>query len=164
VKRTDKFLIGIVVAIVLLVIAALIVTQRRPEVTYQADDSPKGVAHNYLLALQRNEYARAYGYLSPTLSGYPPSEGDFAAAVLRERWAFRREEDVTLAVEEQTIAGNRAVVTVRETRFFDDGLFDASSDTMRFDVSLRREEAGWRIVGADAYFAPCWLSDRGCPP
>ncbi len=162
-RNTDKFLIGIVVAIVLLVIAALIVTRFRPEATYQADDTPQGVAHNYLLALQKGEYARAYGYLSPTLDGYPTSEGQFAASVLRERWAFRRDEDVTLVGESHVVAGDGAAVQIRESRFRGGGPFDTSYTT-RFEMSLQREGTGWKVVESEAYFAPCWLSDRGCKP
>ena len=40
-KSTDKFLIGIVVAIVLLIIAALAVTLTQPEPTYLAEDTPE---------------------------------------------------------------------------------------------------------------------------
>jgi hypothetical protein len=70
-KSTDKFLIGIVVGIVLLVVAAFVITLARPEPTYQVEGTPESVAHNYLLALQKEDYQRAYGYLSPTLKGYP---------------------------------------------------------------------------------------------
>jgi hypothetical protein len=164
VKNTDKFLIGIVVAVLLLVVAALAVTRLRPEVTYQADDGPEGVAHNYLLALQRGEYERAYGYLSPTLEGYPASEGAFAASVLQARWAFRRDEDVTLVVESHVVAGDRAAVQVRESRFRSGGLFGTSSYTTRFEMSLQREDTGWKVIESEAYFAPCWKSERGCRP
>ena len=163
-KNADKFLIGIVAAIVLLVLAALILTRLQPEATYQDDGSPQGVAHNYLLALRKGEYERAYGYLSPTLDGYPDSAGAFAASVLRERWMFRRDEDVTLAVASHIVAGDGAAVQVRESRFRGDGLFDSASHTEQFEMSLQREGSEWKIVESEAYFAPCWLSDRGCKP
>ena len=52
-KTTDKILIGIVAGIILLIIVALVVTLSRPEPTYQPEDTPEGIAHNYLLALQK---------------------------------------------------------------------------------------------------------------
>ncbi|HOF89582.1 MAG TPA: hypothetical protein PLZ36_15990, partial [Armatimonadota bacterium] len=66
---SDKWLIGIVIGAALLVCAAVAVTVLRPKPAYRADDTPAGVTHNYLLALKQRDYARAYGYLSPTLSG-----------------------------------------------------------------------------------------------
>ena len=41
------------------------------------------MVHNYLLALQRQDYERARSYLSPTLSGYPADVEQFAADVDR---------------------------------------------------------------------------------
>jgi len=76
-KNTDKFLVGIVVGVVVLVATAFAVALLRPKPTYQLEDTPKGVAHNYLLALQQEDYKRAYGYLSPTIEGYPTSAEAF---------------------------------------------------------------------------------------
>lgn len=63
-KNTDKMLIAIVIGIVLLVVIALAITLTRPEPTYQAEDNPEGITHNYLLALQKKDYERAYVLLS----------------------------------------------------------------------------------------------------
>ena len=52
-KSTDKVLIAIVAGIILLIIVAFVVALAKPEPTYQAEDTPEGVAYNYLLALQR---------------------------------------------------------------------------------------------------------------
>ena len=164
-KNTDKFLIGIVAGSVLLVIVAFAITLARPEPTYRAEDTPEGVAHNYLLALQQDEVTRAYGYLSPTLAGYPADENAFAKRVADESWTFRRTEDVTLAVDSSKVSGDRATVKVRESRFRGGGgLFDNSQSTSIFDVTLEREGDAWKIVDAEFYFAQCWEFDRGCNP
>jgi hypothetical protein len=55
-KKSDKFLIGIVVVVVLLIVVALVITLTRPEPSYQAEDTPESVAANYLLALQKRDY------------------------------------------------------------------------------------------------------------
>lgn len=161
-KSTDKFLIGIVVGIVLLVIAAFVVTLTRPEPTYQAEDTPEGVAHNYLLALQEEDYQRAYGYLSPTLKGYPVSAETFAADVEDFPWQFRMDTDTALAVESARVTGNRAVVKVRESRFYGGVLFDSGQTTAVFEMELELEEGEWKIVDADYYFAWCWRDSEGC--
>ena len=161
-KSTDKFLIGIVVGIVLLVVAAFVVTLTRPEPTYQAEDTPEGVAHNYLLALQKQDYQRAYGYLSPTLKGYPVSAERFAGNVEDSSWLFRLDTDTTLAVESARVTGNRAAAQVRESRFDGGGLFDSSQSTTIFEIKLQLENGQWKIVDADYYFAWCWRHSEGC--
>lgn len=155
-KSSDKFLVGIVVGIVLLIVAAFVVTLTRPEPTYQAEDSPEGVTHNYLLALQKQDYRRAYGYLSPTLEGYPASAERFAEDVGDSSYRFRLDEDTTLAVESARVTGNRAVAKVRESRFHSGDLFDSSQHTTVFEVKLQIEDGEWKIVDADYYFFRCW--------
>jgi hypothetical protein len=161
-KRTDKYLIGIVVGIVLLVIVAFLITLVRPEPTYQAGDTPEGVAHNYLLALQKGEYDRAYGYLSPSIEGYPTSEEMFIKAVQDYSWQFRHDQDITLTVESAQVTGDRATTRVRESRFRGGNLFDSSQSTTTFEVRLQLESGEWRIVDSRYYFAWCWRNDGGC--
>ena len=149
--------------VVFVVIVAFAITLARPESAYRAEDTPEGVAHNYLLALQQHEHARAYGYLSPTLPGYPDNESAFARHINDQSWLFRRTEDVTLAVDSAKVSGDRATVQVRESRFRGGGgLFDSSQSTTTFDMTLEREGGAWKIVDADYYFARCWKFDRGC--
>ena len=116
-KSTDKFLIGIVAAIVLLIVVAFVVTLTLPGLTYQAEDTPEGVAQNYLVALQKEEYEQAYSYLSPSLDGYPASAEEFAEHVQYDSWRFRLNTDTTLSVESAKITGSLATVRVRESRF-----------------------------------------------
>lgn len=63
--KTDRFLLVILGAIGLLVIAALLlffIRQRGQE--YGPQDTPQGVVRNYVLALERRDYERAYSLLS----------------------------------------------------------------------------------------------------
>ncbi len=65
--KQDRFLLAILGAIGLLVVVAvgLFFTQRVPQ-DYVPDDIPLGVVHNYVLALEKGDYQRAYGYLQDT--------------------------------------------------------------------------------------------------
>jgi len=161
-KGTDKFLIGIVVGIVLLVVIAFAVVLARPEPTYQAEEMATGVTHNYLLALQKEDYERAYRYLSPTLAGYPESVEAFAETVEDFNWRFRTDTETTLTVLSERVVGSRTVVEMRESRFYRGGLFGSGQTTNTFEVKLEQEAGAWKVVDAGYYFAPCWTDDEGC--
>ncbi len=74
--KEDRFLTGILIGITVLVIAAVgLFFLRREAQTYGPETDPAGVARNYILALQKQDYERAYGYLAelenkPTLAEF----------------------------------------------------------------------------------------------
>ena len=74
--KHDRFLLGILVFIALLVAAALTLFFTRQDMqTYGAEAAPEGVMRNYVLALQNRDFERAYGYLAdkdnkPTLDTF----------------------------------------------------------------------------------------------
>ncbi len=164
-KNTDKFLTGIVIGVVLLVGAAFAVALMRPKPVYRSEESPDGVAHNYLLALQQRDYDRAYTLLSPAIKSYPASAEAFAGDIQNKNnsWNFRLDDtSTTLAVDSARITGDQATVTVRETHFNQGGLFDSNQYTNTFEMRVRREDGVWRITGSDAYWAYCWDDPLGC--
>ncbi len=74
--KQDKFLIGILSFIGLLVVVALILFfVRKDKATYRTDDTPENVVYNFALAIQQNDLVRAYGYLAdleskPTMAAF----------------------------------------------------------------------------------------------
>jgi hypothetical protein len=63
--KQDRFLTGILVGIGVLVVLALIVFFTRKDTqTYISEDTPEGVAHNYVVAVLNRDYEKAYGYLA----------------------------------------------------------------------------------------------------
>lgn len=63
--KQDRFLIGILVFIGLLVVAALaLFLVRNQSPAYGPEDTPQGVVRNYAVAIQKGDYARAYSYLA----------------------------------------------------------------------------------------------------
>jgi len=64
--KKDRFLIGILVGIGALIAAALVVFFMREGdgQTYLQENTPDGIVHNYVLALQQSDFQKAYGYLA----------------------------------------------------------------------------------------------------
>ncbi|MDZ7844058.1 MAG: hypothetical protein U5K99_04545 [Anaerolineales bacterium] len=82
--RPDRFLQGIVLFIFILVIAALgsyFVFQGGQK--YLPETKPENVARNYILALQKKDFDRAYGYLLQNEE--TPSFASFQESLLRQR-------------------------------------------------------------------------------
>ncbi|RMF02639.1 MAG: hypothetical protein D6768_07760, partial [Chloroflexi bacterium] len=71
--KQDKFLIGILAGIVLLVVVAVVVVLSRSpgSEAYRTDNSPEAVVYNYFLAVQRKDFEKAHGYLSDDLKNKP---------------------------------------------------------------------------------------------
>jgi|YNPBryantNP2012_1023418.scaffolds.fasta_scaffold09010_3 hypothetical protein len=64
--KNDRFLLAILLGIGLLSIVAVIrvLTYAPPAMTYGEESTPEGVVHNYLVAIYRGDYERAYSYLA----------------------------------------------------------------------------------------------------
>lgn len=63
--KQDRFLLGILIFIGVLVIAALaLFFFRQGSQVYGIENTPEGVIRNYALALQKQDYQRAYTYLA----------------------------------------------------------------------------------------------------
>jgi hypothetical protein len=160
-KQTDRFLLAIIAGIVALVVVALALALTRTPQGYQPDTTPGGVAYNYVLAIKQRDDERAYAYLSPELTGYPATVDGFAADTERYSWEFNR-DPATLAIGNERRTGERAVVTLNETRFSQGGLFGSNQYTTSFNVTLRRQGEAWKIVSADSYWSACWTSEQPC--
>jgi hypothetical protein len=159
-KNHDKFLLGIVVAVVILIIAAFTVTLTRPEAAYQPEDQPEGVAFNYLFALQQENYGRAFTYLSPDLTGRPRNSSEFMKNLNKSSWEMRRIQDgesVSLEVISVSTTGNSSIVKLKSTRFYQRGLFDSGESSSTFDMHLQKDSHGaWKITKSGSYWASCW--------
>lgn len=77
--KQDRFLLGILIGIALLVVAALVVffTRSQP-VSYRSGQAPEDVVHNYVLAVMNKDFEKAYDYLAELK--YKPSFEDFRQA------------------------------------------------------------------------------------
>jgi hypothetical protein len=65
VVKQDRFLIALLLIIALLVVLALaLFFVRQSDQNYGVENSPEGIVRNYVLALQKGDYQRAYQYLA----------------------------------------------------------------------------------------------------
>ena len=63
--KNDRFLTGILIGIgVIILLAVGIFFIRQDTSTYISEDTPAGVVNNYVLAIYRQDYEKAYGYLA----------------------------------------------------------------------------------------------------
>ena len=160
-RSPDKFLVVFVTAIVLLVAVAFVMARNQPEVTFRDGAEPMDVAHNYLLALQKGEYQRAYEQLSPQLPGYPDDVQEFVKQVRSQSYSFLGEDEAALTVLSADIVEEWATVEVRESRFYNSGPFSSNRYSTTFDLELELVGDEWKIADGEAYFYYCW-SERVC--
>jgi len=158
---------AIVAGVVILVVVVFVLTltgANAPQ--YQAEDTPQGVVHNYLLALQRKDYKRAYSYLSPGLAGYPVDLDQFVADVNRFKTDVNRppydvkwnKDEAAQTFESAGVEGDNAWVTVRRPTSSSRDLIDGGQDTYSFSVKLDREDDAWKISWAEWYWHACWTN------
>ena len=162
-RSVDKFLLAIVIGAILLVIIVFIITLTRPKQDYLPDNTPEGIAHNYLFALEEGDYQRAHGYLSPDLKGYPESSDEFIKAVKAYSYSFDQDRVTSHLIESVDSTENTAIINIRETTFNEGGIFGSNEYSRTFKIHLSLENGEWNIFDSGKYFAWCWQHEDGCP-
>ncbi len=148
--KNDKFLIGIIIGIVVLVgLALTLVLVRGQKEEYVADDSPAGVVHNYFLAIQRKDYERAYSYLSDELQAKPDLD-----KFIQEVGNRYNSEEEALQIGETQLGNARSQVEVGLTTYRGGDIFDGGSYTRRENaLLLANANNEWKLT----YFPyPYW--------
>jgi len=161
-KSSNRLLMAIVIGAVVLVGIAIGVTLLQPEPDYLSEDTPEGIAHNYLFALEKGEYQRAYSYLSPNLPGYPITLEIFIESIEDSSYQFRMDRDTTLRVDSVKSNGETAAATINENIFYSGDIFGSNEYTNQFKMDLRLEDGEWKIIDSERYFAWCWDREEGC--
>jgi hypothetical protein len=132
---------------------------------YQSGDSPEAVAYNYLMALVRQDYDRAYGYLSPTLPRYPTTVEAFVEDLEQHDLLPVYELNPCAYVEAAEIEMDYVIVELR-VQYYDPCLTIIDPQNLSFNgVHIRLEQIGssWKIVDVAAYFFyGCWSHPSRC--
>jgi hypothetical protein len=155
-------LAGIVAGVGLLILAVVILTLAQPPAEYKSEETPVGIAYNYLLALQNEDYGRAYGYLSPTLKCYPLSVSEFKRELQTQSYSMRNIATKAWAVEEQMSTGFRVTVVVAEVSSGGGGFLDSGQAFDEYEVVLSRSDDTWTVVDADRYFVAWRWTSSTC--
>ena len=147
----DRFLLGIFLGIGVLVVAALILFfARKGESGYVADSTPAGALQNYIVALQRHEYERAYSYVADS-----PAKPDLIH--FEEPFISYQGQAVSNALIEigETIPdaqGQTAVVQFTQLQG-NQGLFE-NTTRAQMSASLVRQKGAWKISSIPYPFSP----------
>lgn len=157
-KGTDRFLIILVIGIVTVIVVTVVVATQRPgQNEYQPEDTPENVVFNYLLALQRGDYQRAYSYLSPDVP-YMPVDSEQMAEDLK--WQIDRLQDssspLSLSIESSHVARGTTIVTAAQTWTYRGDLLSSNHQTYTFEVELRPVAGAWKIVDSEDYWDYDW--------
>lgn len=107
--KQDRFLMGILIGIGVLVVLALALffTRKDNTLTYVSDDTPEGVTRNYVVAVFQRDYEKAYGYLADKES--KPTLEQFRESFLQN---YINPDNTGVDIGETEISGNEAFVTV----------------------------------------------------
>lgn len=143
--RQDRFLIGILVGIAVLVAAALAVffTRQQTE-TYRSEALPQDVVHNYVLAAMNKDYEKGYSYLAD-LKNKPTFEE------FRQAFAVGRltADQAGIKIGAADISGDTASVEVIMVYTPNDP-FSSGSDNVG-SAQLLLQDGRWKISSVPAY-------------
>jgi hypothetical protein len=143
--RQDRFLTGILIGILVLIIAALAVfVTRRDQQVYVPDDTPGGVVHNYVLAVLNKDYAKAYAYLADLDN--KPSLDQFRQAFTTGRLGG---SNAGVQVGKATISGESATVEVNMVYSSSDPFNQGYNDSGQ--AMLVMQNGLWKISAMPGY-------------
>lgn len=104
--KQDRFLIGILIGISVLVLAALgLFFTRHNSQEYLPADTPEAVVFNYVLAVTERDYEKAYGYLADL--DHKPTYDEFRQSFFKGEVS---PNDVAVDVGEATVHDDEASV------------------------------------------------------
>jgi len=162
--KSDRFLVGILTGLGLLVALALAIALAGQPADYQPDGDPTHAVRNYLLALEKGDYERAFREISPTVINRPANPNALEESILECHYTFTdlaRETSSQFTLLSQD--GRSASVRVQQLIYERSDPFDDGQRRSTFVIKLEREDAGWKIIHGDKYWCICWSMPDRCP-
>ena len=165
--RRRKYLLvgkGMLICVALIVSIVIFIGLVILRKGYQ-DESPDYVAYNYLMAIVKQDYERAYGFLSPTLPQYPTEVDIFKNDLEMHDLLPLFELDPCVYIEEMNKSTYYAEVALR-VQYYDPCLFGIETTNLSFNrvnIELRKIENEWKIIDSDGcFFLKCWSDESEC--
>jgi hypothetical protein len=144
--KQDRFLMGILVGIAVLVVIALAVFfSRRGTQTYISEETPEGVVHNYVLAVLNKDYKKAYAYLADLEN--KPTYDQFRDAFLT---GVVNPNNSALDIGKSEINGDTASVEVAMIYSPSDPFSTGYRDVQR--AILVKQSSGWKLTSMPYYY------------
>ncbi|MBT3392334.1 MAG: hypothetical protein HN413_18200 [Chloroflexi bacterium] len=135
--KQDRALLGILGVIIILVIVSLaLFFLRGGELEYGPEDTPEGVVRNYVLALHKEDYERAYGYLQS--EDHKPTLAEFRQDIISAAWEL---DNNGLQIGAVDIQENEAVVRLTITH----------GGTAPFESTWNESNDAWLSLQAGAW-------------
>ena len=137
--KQDKFLIGILIGIGVLVLLALgLFFTRQDKREYVAETEPEGVVHNYVLAVLNRDYEKAYSYLADLK--YKPTYEEFRQSFIN---GMVYPNDVGLDIGEADIHGEEATVNLTLYYSYNDPFSSRTGNPDR--ALLVKQDGVWKL-------------------
>ena len=142
-KSSNRLLIIFGSAIGVLVIVAIILVLAMPvhQPALLPEDTPEGTLQRYFIALQNEDYAKAYSFITqpedPKMT-YDMWRGQYNRPTEQNAWK--------VTIGKAIIIGNDATVDVVIEVFRQQGPFSDPININRMSFSLRKAGAGWTII------------------
>ncbi|HZM20418.1 MAG TPA: hypothetical protein VFC02_01675 [Anaerolineales bacterium] len=144
--RQDRFLVGILIGIGVLIVAALAIFFTRGDTqTYVSEDSPEGVTHNYVVAVLNKDYEKAYTYLAE-LDNKPTYE-QFRDAFIK---AVINPDNAAIDIGRSEITGDTASVEVALIYNPSDPFSTGYRDVQR--AVLVMQGGAWKLSSMPTYY------------
>lgn len=142
--KGDRFLIGILITIVVLIgLTTLIIFTRQGKEAYLTSDKPEDVVHNYALALFNHDFRKAYSYLAD--EEYKPTFNEFLENF--ENTYGNDLNEMALNIEESEVTGNKASVALH---VLSKGYSAFNSYSQKW-AQLIYQDGKWKLIDAGSY-------------
>lgn len=138
--KQDKFLMGILAGIGILIALALVLFFTRQEKReYKPEDTPGNIVHNYVLAVLEKDYEKAYGYLADL--EHKPSYDTFRRSFFNN---MVNPGSAGIEIGEADISNNDAVVSV--TLHYPSSDIFSGGYSSNESASLVKQNGVWKIA------------------
>lgn len=154
--KHDRFLITILIGIACIAIVSIVLFySRRDDNQYSGENTPEGVIQDYVLALQKKEFEKAYEFLAEDVNKRKPEFDEFREFFITSIESYNR---AGLTVGTSSITGDKAFVTVIIQRNYGGPFNDVSRS--HETVDLVNQNGNWKIRGfAYPFWGHSWYED-----